>query len=189
MPTLLQSVEPTRTIYTEEIASGHLQHLQVEKHNCTELSKDQAVTKFPKLQEQHIPQQRLNSTCKCNSHSWLSGEAAFTRGLGPHKASVHTITYDNGREFSEHAGMALALDAAIYFAHPYASWERGVNENTNGLIRQFFAKDRDLTLVSEQELTAVRASLNHRPRKPLGFRTPHEVCFDTTISLTVALTS
>jgi IS30 family transposase len=79
--------------------------------------------------------------------------AAVTRGLGPHKASVYTITYDNGREFSEHAGMAQALDAAIYFAHPYASWERGLNENTNGLIRQFFPKDRDLTLVSEQELT------------------------------------
>jgi IS30 family transposase len=102
---------------------------------------------------------------------------------------VQTITYDNGREFSEHAEMARALDAAIYFAHPYASWERGVNENTNGLIRQFFPKDRDLTLVSEQELTAFMNSLNHRPRKTLGFRTPHEVFFDATISLTVALTS
>jgi IS30 family transposase len=115
--------------------------------------------------------------------------AAVTRGLRPHKASVHTITYDNGREFSEHAEMARALDATIYFAHPYASWERGVNENTNGLIRQFFLKDRDLTLVSEQELSAVMNSLNYRPRKTLGFRTPHEVFFDATISLTVALTS
>jgi IS30 family transposase len=94
---------------------------------------------------------------------------AVSRGLGPHKASVHTITYDNGREFSDHAGMAQDLDATIYFAHPYASWERGVNENTNGLIRQFFPKHRDLRLVSEQELTAVGENLNHRPRKTQYF--------------------
>lgn len=114
---------------------------------------------------------------------------AVSRGLGPHKASVHTITYDNGREFSDHAGMAQDLDATIYFAHPYASWERGINENTNGLIRQFFPKHRDLTLVSEQELIAVEENLNHRPRKTLGFRTPHEVFLNTTTSLTVTLTS
>ena len=65
-----------------------------------------------------------------------------------------------------------------------------MNENTNGLIRQFFLKDRDLTLVSEQELIAVMNSLNHRPKKTtLGFRTPHEVFIDATRSLTVALTS
>jgi transposase, IS30 family len=115
--------------------------------------------------------------------------AAVTRSLRPYKASVHTITYDNGREFSEHAEIAQALDATISFAHPYASWERGVNENTNGLIRQFFPKNRNLTLVSDQELSAVMNNLNHRPRKTLGFRTPHEVFFDATISLTVALTS
>ncbi len=115
--------------------------------------------------------------------------AAVGQGLGPHKARVHTITYDNGREFSDHAGMAHDLEATIYFAHPYASWERGVNENTNGLIRQFFPKSRDLTSVSEEELAIVIEFLNHRPRKTLGFRTPHEVFFDTTTSFTVALTS
>ena len=114
---------------------------------------------------------------------------AVARGLMPHKARVHTITYDNGREFSDHAGMAQDLDATIYFAHPYASWERGVNENTNGLLRQFFPKNRDLTLVSDHELATVINRLNHRPRKTLGFHTPHEVFFDTTTSLTVALTS
>jgi IS30 family transposase len=114
---------------------------------------------------------------------------AVVRGLRPHQARVQTMTYDNGREFSDHAGMAKDLDARIYFAHPYASWERGVNENTNGLIRQFFPKNRDLTQVTEYELKAVMATLNHRPRKTLGYRTPHEVFFGTTTSLTVALTS
>lgn len=114
---------------------------------------------------------------------------AVVRGLQPYKAQVHTITYDNGREFSDHAGMAQDLDTQIYFAHPYASWERGVNENTNGLIRQFFPKAQDLRGVTDEQLTTVMDTLNHRPRKTLGYRTPHEVFFDTTTSLTVALTN
>jgi IS30 family transposase len=99
------------------------------------------------------------------------------------------MTSDNGREFSDHAGMAKDLNARISFAHPSASWERGLNENTNGLIRQFFPKDRDLTRVGEHQLAAVMDKLNHRPRKTLGFRTPYEIFFNTTTSLTVALTN
>lgn len=114
---------------------------------------------------------------------------AVVRGLHPYQSAVQSITYDNGQEFSDHAGMAQDLDARIYFAHPYASWERGVNENTNGLIRQYFPKDRDRTHVTEHELKEVMATLNHRPRKTLGYQTPHEVFFHTTTSLTVALTN
>ncbi|MDH5427395.1 MAG: IS30 family transposase [Nitrospirota bacterium] len=114
---------------------------------------------------------------------------AVTRGLQPYKSQVHTITYDNGLEFSEHISMAKELEAQIYFAHPYASWERGVNENTNGLLRQFFPKDQDLRGITEEQLTTVMATLNHRPRKTLGYRTPYEVFFDTTTPLTVALTN
>ncbi len=112
---------------------------------------------------------------------------AVREGLTPHRDRVHTITYDNGREFTDHEGMACDLDARIYFAHPYASWERGLNENTNGLIRQFFPKRRDLTTVTDAEVQEVMNNLNHRPRKSLGFRTPHEVFFNTRTSLTVAL--
>ena len=114
---------------------------------------------------------------------------AVDQGLRPYKSRVYTITYDNGLEFSEHAGMAQDLEAQIYFAHPYASWERGVNENTNGLIRQFFPKGQDLRGVTDEQLTTVMETLNHRPRKTLGYRTPYEVFFDTTTSLTVALTN
>lgn len=110
---------------------------------------------------------------------------AVKSGLRMHKDRVHTITYDNGREFTDHKGMASDLETKIYFAHPYASWERGLNENTNGLIRQYFPKDRDLTTATETE--HVMNKLNHRPRKTLGFRTPHEVFFKTKTSLTVAL--
>ncbi|MFQ5616260.1 MAG: IS30 family transposase [Anaerolineales bacterium] len=115
--------------------------------------------------------------------------AAVKESLILHKDRVHTITYDNGREFSDHEGMAKDLETRIYFAHPYASWERGLNENTNGLIRQYFPKHRDLTTVSNTEIENAMYKLNHRPRKSLGFRTPYEVFFKTKTSLTVALTT
>ena len=114
---------------------------------------------------------------------------AVARGRQPYKSRVHTITSDNGLEFSDQAGMAKDLDTQIYFAHPYASWERGVNENTNGLIRQFFPNDQGLRGLTAEQVTTGRDTLNHRPRKTLGYRTPHEVFFDTTTSLTVALTN
>ena len=114
---------------------------------------------------------------------------AVVDGLTPHIDRVHTITYDNGREFADHEGMASDLEARIYFAHPYASWERGLNENTNGLIRQYFPKDRDLTTVTKCEIENAMDKLNHRPRKSLGYRTPYEVFFNTRTSLTVALQS
>jgi IS30 family transposase len=97
--------------------------------------------------------------------------------LEPHKERCHTITFDNGKEFAEHEVIAAYLDASIYFAHPYHSWERGVNENTNGLLRQYFPKGTDLRKVSVDEVSYAMHQLNHRPRKCLGYRTPHEVFY------------
>ena len=77
---------------------------------------------------------------------------AVTHGLFPHQDRVHPITDDNGREFADHEGMARDLETQIYFAHPDASWERGLNENTNGLIRQYVPKHRALTTVTPTEL-------------------------------------
>ena len=85
--------------------------------------------------------------------------------------------------------MASDLEADIYFAHPYSSWESGVNENTNGLIRQYFPKSRNLSTVTNEEIKHAMDKLNHRPRKTLGYRTPYEVFFKTRNSLTVALGS
>ena len=107
----------------------------------------------------------------------------------PIKHRVKTITYDNGREFAAHQDMETDLDARVYFAHPYASWERGTNENTNGLLRQYFPKKRNLAEVTEQEIAHAEQRLNNRPRKCLGFKTPHEVFFGEKHQLTVALTS
>jgi len=101
------------------------------------------------------------------------------------KPWVHTLTSDNGREFARHTYIAKKLKAKFYFAHPYASWERGLNENTNGLIRQYFPKKHDFTTITEYQVERVMDKLNNRPRKCLGFKTPNEVFFG--IKPTVAL--
>jgi IS30 family transposase len=98
--------------------------------------------------------------------------------LSPCAELVHTITVDNGKEFSDHRDIAAVLQTEIYFAHPYASWERGLNENTNGLIRQYFPKKSDFAKITQTEVQRVAARLNNRPRKTLGFRTPNEVFFN-----------
>ena len=97
--------------------------------------------------------------------------------LLPFKERVHTLTSDNGMEFSRHEGIAQALEADYYFARPYASWQRGLNENANGLIRQYLPKGCDFDAVSEEDLALIMARLNHRPRKCLAMKTPHEVFF------------
>jgi transposase, IS30 family len=95
--------------------------------------------------------------------------------LTPFSHWVHTLTTDNGKEFAQHERIAESIDADFYFAHPYCSWERGANENMNGLIRQFFPKKMYFEKITEIEIAAVIDNLNHRPRKCLGFKTPHEV--------------
>jgi IS30 family transposase len=86
-----------------------------------------------------------------------------------------SITFDNGKEFAGHQIIAKALRTEIFFAKPYRSWERGTNENTNGLIRQFLPKSSVLDTISDEEIKAIEDNLNNRPRKTLGFLTPLEV--------------
>jgi IS30 family transposase len=89
--------------------------------------------------------------------------------------TAHTITFDNGKEFSRHKEMAQSTGAKVYFAHPYSSWERGLNENTNGLIRQYFPKGSCFKSITQTEVERVQNALNNRPRKTLGYCTPNEV--------------
>ncbi len=102
---------------------------------------------------------------------------AINRFLLPIKHYVHTVTSDNGKEFAGHEVLAKKLDAKFYFAHPYSSFERGLNENTNGLIRQYFPKDRNFTTITTEEIIRTIKKLNNRPRKCLGFKTPNQVFF------------
>lgn len=100
--------------------------------------------------------------------------------LDPIKSWVKTTTYDNGKEFALHKEVSKALDCDAYFAKPYHSWERGQNENANGLLRQYFPKSMELTAVSVSDVFKAVDKLNSRPRKCLGYKTPYEVFEDHT---------
>lgn len=96
-------------------------------------------------------------------------------GLQEHASRVKSITFDNGKEFANHEQVKQQLECDVYFAHLYHSWERGTNENTNGLIRQYFPKGQSLDDVTEEELKAVVDKINAHPRMVLDFRTAGEV--------------
>ena len=100
---------------------------------------------------------------------------AIIEQLKPFAHMAHTLTTDNGKEFAQHERIATELKLGYYFAHPHAAWERGANENLNGLLRQFFPKHRKLEEVTDEEIALAQHRLNHRPRKCLGYKTPHQV--------------
>ena len=102
------------------------------------------------------------------------------------KDKIKTITLDNGLEFAHHEKIAKELAADIYFAHPYASWERGINENTNGLIRQYFPKGTDFNQVSDEEIEHVMNRLNNRPRASRNNRSPNELFLGQRVDLLAA---
>jgi IS30 family transposase len=88
---------------------------------------------------------------------------------------IHTMTGDNGTEFSEHKKIAEELGIDFYFTHPYSSWEKGTNENTNGLIRQYFPKGTDFNKITDEAIMTVENELNNRPRKCLNYKSPAEI--------------
>ena len=96
---------------------------------------------------------------------------------------LQSVTPDRGREFQLHGNETKALGVEFYFPPPYQSWQRGTNENTNGLLREYFPKGYDFNWLSDADLQAVVDQLNHRPRKCLGYKTPVEVYFSTLLHL------
>jgi IS30 family transposase len=104
--------------------------------------------------------------------------------LLPVKDKVHTLTSDHGKEFADHELIAETLQLKFYFAHPYAAWERGTNENTNGLLRQYFPKKSDFKTISNKKIEQTLSKLNFRPRKTLRFKTPFEVFYHIAVALT-----
>jgi IS30 family transposase len=105
--------------------------------------------------------------------------AAILSGLGEHRDKVLTKTYDNGKEFAHHKLLGEILGADGHFAHPYHSWERGLNENTNGLIRQHFPKGIDFRKITPAQVSEVERMLNTRLRKCLDYQTPHDIVHST----------
>lgn len=129
---------------------------------------------------------RLCVLSKVDSKNAKHVSDALIAMLSPYK--VHTITSDNGREFARHQQIAKSLGADYFFAHPYASWERGTNENMNGLLRQYFPKGMDFRQITEKDIDFVMRRLNNRPRKVLNAKTPAQLS-DKIATKSVALTS
>lgn len=121
---------------------------------------------------------KFTVSAQVNSKSAADVTKATISLLKPFKDVVHTITADNGKEFAYHEQISKALSTDVYFAHPYSSWERGLNENTNGLLRQYFPKSTDLKKVEQIAVRRALKRLNNRPRKDLDFKTPAQLMDD-----------
>lgn len=117
-------------------------------------------------------------SAQVNSKSAADVTRATIALLRPLKDVVYTITADNGKEFAYHEEISKALSTDVYFAHPYSSWERGLNENTNGLLRQYFPKETNLKEVTQKQVKRAVNRLNSRPRKGLDFKTPGQLMSD-----------
>lgn len=125
---------------------------------------------------------------KLNGKDAAALAKAVIRLLAPFKSKVFTITSDNGLEFAEHELMAKKLEAKFYFAHPYSSWERGLSENTNKLVRQYIPKKTSFENITDMKINEITMKINKRPRKKLGFKNPLYV-FLSSFNKNVALTS
>lgn len=124
---------------------------------------------------------------KCKGKTSEAVTSKILSLLGPYIHKVKTLTMDNGKEFAGHEILSKKLKASAFFAHPYCSWERGCNENTNGLIRQFFPKGQSLKNISQCSIDRTMNLLNYRPRKKLGYKMPIELFLNKTINKNVAL--
>ena len=116
---------------------------------------------------------RVRKTGSLKSADTMRAACRGLKGL-PEKLR-RTMTLDNGKEFAEYQRLTDRLGMEVYFARPYASWQRGLNENTNGLLRQFFPKGTDFARFSRRQVARVESLLNERPRKRLGYQTPNQV--------------
>lgn len=139
-------------------------------HEGVLLTLVERVTKFTIIEK--LPSKKASSLTK-----------SLIRRLFKCDIPVKTITFDNGKEFSEHQKISNALGANIYFANPYHSWERGLNENTNGLIRQYIPKSCPISIVKKSDVNWIQNQLNNRPRKTLGYLSPIQFALKYKIAL------
>lgn len=118
---------------------------------------------------------RYTAIIKVSSKEAAVVSQAIINRMSSAQLPLHSMTGDNGTEFSEHHRIADQLGIDFYFTHPYSSWEKGTNENTNGLIRQYFPKGTDFGSITESTLSEVETALNNRPRKCLNYKTPKAI--------------
>ncbi len=126
---------------------------------------------------------------KCKERTVAEVNAVCRAALHEHGRKFRTITFDNGTEFHGYEALERCFPITCYFAHPYHSWERGTNENTNGLIRQYLPKGHSMRYVTQAACDRIAYILNTRPRKRLGFKTPYEVFYRTSSPLHFTLES
>jgi len=119
----------------------------------------------------------LKLSIPCSKNSKIVANE-ITRLLYPYKKKIHTITTDNGLEFAQHKTISKSLQCDFYFCDPYSSWQRGLNENINGLIRQYIPKGSSFENITKKQIRQIENKLNHRPRKSLGWKTPYEVFYE-----------
>jgi IS30 family transposase len=153
----------------ERIGDWEIDTVIGKKHKGALLSLVERKSKFTLLRK--LPKKRAD----------LVAEAAIDL-LNPYKEKVCTITADNGQEFAHHDSIKEQLHTTVYFAHPYHAWERGLCENTNGLIRQYFPKGLHFEFITDTQIQMVMNRLNNRPRKTLGYKTPNEVFFQAVMT-------
>jgi IS30 family transposase len=124
---------------------------------------------------------RITLLKKINRRTAAAAKVAIVQLLKPYPLQTLTITCDNGREFADYQEIAEELNTDVYFAHLYASWERGANETTNGLLRQYFPKGSDFSKITDAKVQFAQNRLNNRPRKCLSVKTPEMVFFNLSV--------
>lgn len=129
---------------------------------------------------------RLCRAVKVSNRKAGTARDAIAATLKPLRGAVHTLTYDNGSEFSYHQNINRMLGSQSFFAHPFHSWERGTNENMNGLLRQYFPKGKPMAQLTKDHIQRAVERLNNRPRKCLGYKTPNQVFKDETQNVALA---
>ena len=120
---------------------------------------------------------KLTRIAKVDTYTAGAVEKAIVNLMADLPRRNYTLTVDNGKEFANHQEVAKALKIKVFFADPYCSWQRGLNENTNGLIRQYVPKGSDIRRLTDQQIEHIADRLNNRPRKSLGFKTPNQVFY------------
>lgn len=166
-----------RGLITDRVSISKRPKIVDKKQRIGDFEVDTIIGKYHKGSIVSIVDRKSKFTMlkKLPSKEAIQVSNAITELLYPIKSITHTITSDNGKEFTYHKTISQDLNVSFYFCDPYSSWQRGLNENTNGLVRRYIPKKTNFEDISDEEIQMIQYRLNHRPRKTLGYKTPYEV--------------